>query len=114
VVTGTPEHIADNLVAWFAAGAADGFNIMPPYLPGGLVDFVEHVVPQLRRRGLFRTQYTDSTLRGHYGLPHPAARALGRVGPGQTCMHASRSTDRSAPPRIGGVGRHSARRGTCR
>ncbi|MGW5574188.1 LLM class flavin-dependent oxidoreductase [Nocardia thailandica] len=65
---GTPEQVADELQTWFEAGAADGFNIMPPYLPGGLDDFVDQVVPILQRRGLFRTDYTATTLRGHYGL----------------------------------------------
>lgn len=71
---GTPEQVADNLEEWFTAGAADGFNVMPPYLPGGLDDFVDHVVPILQRRGLFRTEYTASTLRGHFGLPHQPSR----------------------------------------
>ncbi len=66
---GTPEQVADELQNWFEAGAADGFNIMPPYLPGGLEDFVDRVVPILQERGLFRTEYTEDTLRGHYGLP---------------------------------------------
>ncbi|MFF3569092.1 LLM class flavin-dependent oxidoreductase [Nocardia jiangxiensis] len=66
---GTPEQIADELQSWFESGAADGFNIMPPYLPGGLTDFVDRVVPILQQRGLFRTEYTATTLRGHYGLP---------------------------------------------
>ena len=57
---------------WFRAGAADGFNIMPPVLPTGLDDFVDHVVPELQRRGLFRTEYTGTTLRDHYGLARPA------------------------------------------
>ncbi|WP_019930388.1 LLM class flavin-dependent oxidoreductase [Nocardia sp. BMG111209] len=67
-LAGTPEQIADDLETWFRGGAADGFNIMPPYLPGGLTDFVERVVPILQQRGLFRTEYTATTLRGHYGL----------------------------------------------
>ncbi|RMI30364.1 LLM class flavin-dependent oxidoreductase [Nocardia stercoris] len=67
-LAGTPEQIADDLQAWFSGGAADGFNIMPPYLPGGLEDFVDRVVPILQARGLFRTEYTATTLRGHYGL----------------------------------------------
>ncbi|MEU1984912.1 LLM class flavin-dependent oxidoreductase [Nocardia sp. NPDC019395] len=67
-VAGTPEQIADDLQRWFEAGAADGFNVMPPYLPGGLTDFVARVVPILQARGLFRTDYTETTLRGHYGL----------------------------------------------
>lgn len=67
-IAGTPEQIADDLQTWFEAGAADGFNVMPPYLPGGLLDFVDRVVPILQARGLFRTEYTETTLRGHYGL----------------------------------------------
>jgi FMN-dependent oxidoreductase (nitrilotriacetate monooxygenase family) len=70
--TGTPEQVADTIEEWFDAGAADGFNIMPPVLPSGLEVFVDQVVPILRARGLFRTEYTASTLRGHYGLARPA------------------------------------------
>ena len=51
--------------------AADGFNVMPPFLPGGLDDFVTMVIPELQRRGLFRTEYTGQTLREHLGLPRP-------------------------------------------
>ncbi|MDJ0380175.1 TauD/TfdA family dioxygenase [Streptomyces sp. G-G2] len=54
--------------------SADGFNIMAPVLPTGLADFVDHVVPILQRRGLFRTEYTGRTLREHYGLPRPVSR----------------------------------------
>jgi N-acetyl-S-(2-succino)cysteine monooxygenase len=72
VFAGTPTQIADQLEHWFTEGAADGFNIMPPTLPGGLDDFVDLVVPELQRRGLFRTEYTGSTLREHYGLARPA------------------------------------------
>ncbi|GAA4489382.1 LLM class flavin-dependent oxidoreductase [Rhodococcus olei] len=71
---GTPDQVADELQTWFEQGAADGFNIMPPYLPGGLDDFVDRVVPILQERGLFRTEYTASTLRGHYGLADPGNR----------------------------------------
>ena len=71
VFAGTPEQVADQIELWFTSGAADGFNIMPPALPGGLEDFVEQVVPELRRRGLFRTEYTGHTLRDHYGLERP-------------------------------------------
>ncbi|KAF0815163.1 Nitrilotriacetate monooxygenase component A [Andreprevotia sp. IGB-42] len=70
-VVGTPEHIADQLQLWFENGAADGFNVMPPWLPGGLEEFVEHVVPILQQRGLFRTEYEGSTLRENLGLPYP-------------------------------------------
>ncbi|KAA0113595.1 LLM class flavin-dependent oxidoreductase [Mycolicibacterium sp. P9-22] len=71
---GTAEQVADNLQEWFEAGAADGFNVMPPYLPGGLEDFVTQVVPILQRRGLFRTEYRGHTLRDHYGLRRPESR----------------------------------------
>lgn len=70
---GTPEQLADEMQLWFDGGAADGFNIMPPYLPGGLEVFVQHVVPILQQRGLFRTEYTETTLRGHYGLSSVAS-----------------------------------------
>ncbi|MEU0375045.1 LLM class flavin-dependent oxidoreductase [Streptomyces sp. NPDC006283] len=74
VVVGTAEQIADQLQEWFTEGAADGFNIMPPYLPGGLEHFVDQVVPLLQERRLFRTEYTGRTLRDHYGLARPAGR----------------------------------------
>ncbi|SDH06143.1 LLM class flavin-dependent oxidoreductase [Nonomuraea jiangxiensis] len=80
VVAGTPEQIADQLQEWFFSGAADGFNIMPPILPGGLADFVDHVVPELQARGLFRNEYEGRTLRENYGLPRPLSRyAAGAV-----------------------------------
>jgi hypothetical protein len=59
---------------WLRDGAADGFNLMPPVLPWMLEVFVAEVVPLLRRRGLFRSEYEADTLRGHYGLPRPAVR----------------------------------------
>jgi alkanesulfonate monooxygenase SsuD/methylene tetrahydromethanopterin reductase-like flavin-dependent oxidoreductase (luciferase family) len=68
---GTPEQIANTIEEWFSSGAADGFNVMAPVLPSGLELFVDHVVPLLRKRGLFRSEYTGSTLREHYGLPQP-------------------------------------------
>ncbi|BCQ52819.1 LLM class flavin-dependent oxidoreductase [Burkholderia gladioli] len=74
IVWGTAGQVADALEEWFTQDAADGFNIMPPYFPGGLDDFVEQVVPELQRRGLFRTEYAGSTLREHLGLPRPASR----------------------------------------
>ncbi|MDP4154681.1 MAG: LLM class flavin-dependent oxidoreductase [Bacillota bacterium] len=70
-IKGTPEHIADQMQEWFENGAADGFNVMPPYLPGGLEDFVNSVIPVLQQRGLFRTEYTGSTLRENLGLKRP-------------------------------------------
>ncbi|MDB4975728.1 MAG: monooxygenase [Myxococcaceae bacterium] len=66
---GTPEQVADTIEEWFNAGAADGFNVMAPVLKRDLLLFVEHVVPILRQRGLFREGYIGSTLREHYGLP---------------------------------------------
>jgi FMN-dependent oxidoreductase (nitrilotriacetate monooxygenase family) len=71
---GTAEQVADTIEEWYDAGAADGFNVMPAVLPSGLEAFVDRVVPILRRRGLFRTEYTGRTLRDHYGLPRPANR----------------------------------------
>ena len=71
VTTGTPERIADLIEEWFTDGAADGFNLMPPVLPSMLDVFIEEVVPLLQKRGLFRREYTASTLRGHYGLARP-------------------------------------------
>ncbi|HEY0185791.1 MAG TPA: LLM class flavin-dependent oxidoreductase [Rhodopila sp.] len=71
VVAGTPEQIADAMQMWFQNGAADGFNVMPPHLPGGFDVFAAEVVPILRRRGLFREDYTGTTLRDHFGLPRP-------------------------------------------
>ncbi|WP_433830520.1 LLM class flavin-dependent oxidoreductase [Actinoplanes sp. CA-015351] len=72
IVTGTPEQIADDIETWYRAGAADGFNVMPDVLPAGFDDFADHVVPELQRRGLFRTEYDAATLRGHLGLGLPA------------------------------------------
>ena len=68
---GTPEQVADELEAWFKAGAADGFNLMPPVMPWMLDVFVEEVVPLLQRRGLFRECYKGTMLRDHYGLERP-------------------------------------------
>jgi len=70
-IFGTPEQIADELELWFTGGAADGFNVMPPVLPGSLKDFVDLVIPELQRRGLFRTRYEGRTLRENLGLPYP-------------------------------------------
>jgi FMN-dependent oxidoreductase (nitrilotriacetate monooxygenase family) len=77
-VAGTPEQIADIIEDWFKSGGADGFNIMPPILPALLETFVEEVVPILRKRGLFRTEYEGHTLRDHYGLERPASQFFPR------------------------------------
>lgn len=71
---GTPSMIADQMEEWLATEACDGFNVMFPYLPGGLDDFVDKVVPELQRRGLFRTEYEGTTLRENLGLPRPENR----------------------------------------
>lgn len=68
---GTPEQIADIILHWFENGAADGFNIMAPALPVDLETFIEHVLPILRSKGVFREDYTGTTLREHYGLEKP-------------------------------------------
>jgi alkanesulfonate monooxygenase SsuD/methylene tetrahydromethanopterin reductase-like flavin-dependent oxidoreductase (luciferase family) len=79
---GTTTDIADAMKEWFESGSCDGFNITPTHLPGGCEDFVELVVPELQRRGLFRTEYEGKTLRENLGLKRPvsryAAAALGR------------------------------------
>ena len=71
---GTPRMIADQMEEWLVTEASDGFNVMFPYLPGGLDDFVNKVVPELQRRGLFRTEYEGTTLRENLGLPRPENR----------------------------------------
>ncbi|PRB48668.1 nitrilotriacetate monooxygenase [Pseudomonas sp. MYb2] len=70
-VIGTPKTIADTLEQWFVEQAADGFNIMPSFLPEGLDEFVDDVVPLLQQRGLFRHEYSGTTLRDHLGLERP-------------------------------------------
>ena len=71
---GTPAMIADQMEEWLATDACDGFNVMFPYLPGGLDDFVDKVVPELQSRGIFRTEYEGVTLRENLGLPRPENR----------------------------------------
>jgi FMN-dependent oxidoreductase (nitrilotriacetate monooxygenase family) len=74
VVYGTPKRIADILEEWFIAGMADGFVVMPAYFPGAFDQFVDRVVPELQRRGLYRTEYSGPTLRDHLGLARPAGK----------------------------------------
>src|SRR3569623_535057 len=71
---GTASDIADNIQEWFEASGADGFNVMPPYLPGALDDFVDQVAPELQRRGIFRREYEGTTLRDNLGLKKPVSR----------------------------------------
>lgn len=66
---GDYRYVADRIEEWFTAGACDGFMIQFPYFPAGLDDFAQLVVPELQRRGLFRTEYAPGTLRERLGLP---------------------------------------------
>jgi FMN-dependent oxidoreductase (nitrilotriacetate monooxygenase family) len=75
-ITGNPTEVADYIEEWFVTGAADGFNLFPPYVPGSVEAFTELVVPELQKRGLFRTEYSGSTFRDHLGLARPANRFL--------------------------------------
>jgi FMN-dependent oxidoreductase (nitrilotriacetate monooxygenase family) len=77
-ICGTATEIADSLEHWYTTGAADGFNILCPILPDGFVEFAELVVPELQRRGLFRTAYEGRTLRENLGLPRPPNRFAAR------------------------------------
>lgn len=71
---GTPATIADQMEEWLVTNASDGFNIMFPFLPQGLDDFVDKVVPELQRRGIYRKDYEGRTLRENLGLPRPKNR----------------------------------------
>ncbi len=71
---GTPATIADEMEEWLQSEGSDGFNVMFPYLPEGLDDFVDKIVPELQRRGIFRKEYQGTTLRENLGLPRPANR----------------------------------------
>jgi FMN-dependent oxidoreductase (nitrilotriacetate monooxygenase family) len=73
-MVGTPKSIADTMQEWLETEASDGFNVMFPYLPAGLDDFVDRVVPELQRRQIFRSDYAGKTLREHLGLPRPTNR----------------------------------------
>jgi FMN-dependent oxidoreductase (nitrilotriacetate monooxygenase family) len=77
ILCGTPTDIADSLEHWHTSGAADGFNILSLTFPHGFAEFTEQVVPELQRRGLFRTEYEGRTLRENLGLPRPANRYVG-------------------------------------
>jgi len=74
VLNGRLVQISDEMEQWLTTEASDGFIIMFPYLPGGLDDFCNKVVPELQRRGLFRKDYEGATLREHLGLPRPENR----------------------------------------
>jgi hypothetical protein len=71
VVWGTPQSIADDLHEWLEAGAADGFNLLFPHYPKPLEEWVTMVIPELQRRGIFRTEYEGKTFRENLGVPIP-------------------------------------------
>ncbi len=79
-MVGTAQSIADQMEEWFFGGACDGFNIMFPTVPAGLDEFVDRVVPELQRRGLFRREYEGATLRENLGLPRPENRFFAKPG----------------------------------
>jgi N-acetyl-S-(2-succino)cysteine monooxygenase len=93
-ILGTPASIADQLEDWFVNEGADGFNIMPPYLPDGLDEFVDLVVPELQRRGLFRTEYEGKTLRENLGLARPENKFV-RAAASAEAVHTSRPREAS-------------------
>ncbi|MGF7047779.1 alkanesulfonate monooxygenase [Paenibacillus sp. DS2015] len=74
LIVGSAEQVADVIEEWFVEEAADGFNVCPPYMSGGLDLFLDLVVPKLQERGIFRTEYEGSTFRDHLGLDRPANR----------------------------------------
>lgn len=73
-IIGTPEDVGAEMERWLKSDACDGFNFVPSYFPGGLDDFVDLVVPELQRRGIYRTAYEGPTLRDILGLKKPASR----------------------------------------
>ena len=73
-IVGAANEVADTMQSWLETDAADGFNVMFPTVPDGLDDFVELVIPELQRRGIFRKEYEGTTLREHLGLPRPENR----------------------------------------
>ena len=73
-VVGSTKDVADLMEEWFTTGAADGFNVIPPFFPNSLDEFNMLVVPELQKRGLYRTAYEGKTLRENLGLPRPASR----------------------------------------
>jgi FMN-dependent oxidoreductase (nitrilotriacetate monooxygenase family) len=79
-MVGTARSIADQMEQWLVEEGSDGFNVMFPYLPGGLDDFVDKLVPELQRRGIFRRAYEGNTLREHLGLPRPGNRFFSHSG----------------------------------
>ncbi len=79
VFKGTPKQIADQMEDWYTSKACDGFNVQTPVLPRSLTEFVDLVIPELQRRGLFRKEYTGKTLRENMGLPVPENPYFGKA-----------------------------------
>jgi alkanesulfonate monooxygenase len=82
-IIGSYKDVADEMEAWFTSGAADGFNIIPPFLPQSLDDVVDLVVPELQRRGIYRTAYEGTTFRDILGLKRPVDLSTRRALQGQ-------------------------------
>jgi alkanesulfonate monooxygenase len=82
-IVGSPTDVVDMMEDWFTSGAADGFNVLPPFFPNSLDEFVDLVVPELQRRGLYRTAYEGATLRQNLGLPRPDSRHARRAAKSQ-------------------------------
>lgn len=74
VFLGTAESVADEMGVWLAEGASDGFTVTFPFVPQGLDDVTQKLIPELQRRGLFRKDYSGTTLRDHLGLARPKNR----------------------------------------
>jgi FMN-dependent oxidoreductase (nitrilotriacetate monooxygenase family) len=102
---GTPAMIANQTEEWLFSEACDGFNVMFPYLPAGLDDFVDGVIPELQRRGIFRRDYEGATLRDNLGLPRPKNRFFAKTGtsisPGD---FSDSNSDRTLPSRVSDPG----------
>jgi N-acetyl-S-(2-succino)cysteine monooxygenase len=93
LLVGSPKHIADALEDWFVRGACDGFTIMVPHMPQGVYDIVDLVIPELRRRGLFQTDYAGRTLRETLGLPRPPNQFFAADGGGRVRTKLAASAD---------------------
>ena len=76
VLVGTPAYMADVMEHWFMEGGADGYTVLQPHYPQPLEDFVELVIPELQRRGIFRMEYSGTTLRENLGVPFPENRFM--------------------------------------
>jgi FMN-dependent oxidoreductase (nitrilotriacetate monooxygenase family) len=94
---GTPEKIADQMEEWLLTDACDGFNVMFPFLPAGLDDFVNRVVPELQRRGIFRREYEGITLRENLGLPRPENRFFAKSPQAQSSSQEITPPDAASP-----------------